>query len=477
MSAPAVPRRGITRTVVVLVVAAMLLMLSGIVGLSGARAADCTPRAITADEVTGFDVSATNGTDEISAWEKVRASLDLTLEGGHCAGDSITVTLPAELNISSFPNGQITDADGEVVATTSIEGQEVTITLTDYVESRVDVTATAWWEMQINATIEPGTTQDLVWTVDGETVRTPIQVDECPGCGNPRPRPAKWGLLRADGSILIHLETPLATRDNQIIEFTDTLTNGGQQIRCSRAPWGQAFTGRNQGGDLENGSNRAVRMTSCTDTEISGQITLDEGEQGRVYFYVDVDDVTAGPWRDRATFVSGDQTWTTTAEVVRRSQGGSGDGSTTTTTTDEPTTDEPTTDEPTTDEPTTDEPTTDEPTTDEPTTDEPTTDEPTTDEPTSDEPTTDEPTTDEPTTDEPTTEGAPVPSSTSGSPVPEDGAAPAPGGPGAEAPTPSVVQTDGAGSGSRSLLPFAAAGMLLAAAGALALRPQAARRH
>ena len=34
--------------------------------------------------------------------------------------------------------------------------------------------------MQINATIEPGTTQDLVWTVDGETVRIDVMAAETP---------------------------------------------------------------------------------------------------------------------------------------------------------------------------------------------------------------------------------------------------------------------------------------------------------
>ncbi|GAB3107803.1 hypothetical protein GCM10027055_03800 [Janibacter alkaliphilus] len=480
------PRRGAGRVVVALVVSALLLTMSGIVGLTSASAADCTARPITADELTDFSVEATDGSDTLSAWESVRASLMLDLEDGHCAGDSITVSMPEQLGISNFPDGQLTDEDGNVIATTSIEGQEVTITLTDYVETHVDVSVEAWWQLQINADLEPGTTEDLIWTVDGETVTTPVEVGPCPNCDAQHTDPNKWGTPRPDGTIVITMETPLATRDDQIFEFTDTLTNGGQQILCDRGARAYAFSERNQWGDPSNATGTAVDVTDCSATSVTGSITLDEGQQARINVWVSVDDQNAGPWTDSVTFVSGGQTWTETARVTRRSYGGGGNGSTTPTTdepttdeptSDEPTSDEPTSDEPTTDEPTTDEPTSDEPTTDEPTSDEPTTDEPTTDEPTSDEPTTDEPTTDEPTTDEPTTEGAPVPSSTSGSPVPEDGAAPAPGGPGAEAPTPSVVQTDGAGSGSRSLLPFAAAGMLLAAAGALALRPQAARRH
>lgn len=137
MSTIVTPRRGVSRLVLALVLAAALLVVGGIAMLAPAGAAACTPSPIGNDELSHYDVTATDGSTEISAWESVRASLRLDLADGHCGGDSTTVTLPDQLAEDLLAtSGDLADADGNVVATWTRSGSDITITLTDFVETR-----------------------------------------------------------------------------------------------------------------------------------------------------------------------------------------------------------------------------------------------------------------------------------------------------------------------------------------------------
>ena len=437
------------RTTLAATLAAVVALCAAMLGIAlPANAANCTPAPIASDEVSNFTVTASDGSGTIYPYQAVKASLDIELADGHCAGDSITITVPDEMYMTGFSDMDLTNEAGDVVARATLDGQNVTITLTDFVETHQGVTLTAWWTSTLSAEIEAGQTQDLVWVVDGKTVTTPITAGECPGCEQMTETAGKFGSHQGD-RLRVILETPTATRDGQEFRLVDTLTSVGQSIDCATAPAGDRFSTRTAWGDPADATELPVTVDACSDTVIDTRVTLNEGEQGRVGFWVTVTNADASPWTDRLTVTSEGEQWERSIEIQRRDQGGGGDG----TNTPEPTTPEPTTSEPSSPEPTTPEPTTPQPTetTPEPTEPEPssTSPEPSSTTPTETETVTPEPSTStetetttstETTTATSTTDTTRTETTTTGGTSSSAAAEPEQGG---SAETPGVVQTDG----------------------------------
>ena len=57
---------------------------------------NCTPRPISAEEIQ-TSLKTTDGSPEYTAYEAVEFAVNLTLAQNHCAGDSITISVPSEL--------------------------------------------------------------------------------------------------------------------------------------------------------------------------------------------------------------------------------------------------------------------------------------------------------------------------------------------------------------------------------------------
>lgn len=321
--------------------AALFALLALALGFSGVAAAapenpddmttttsSCTPRPISAAEISAEYIRAVDGSSEFSAYEGVEFGFGLALAEGHCAGDSITFTPPAELGDYGAPINLATE-NGEIIAHAVYEGGKVSITLTDAVEvaNHYAFEAYGWWRVDIDDTLVPGETRDLLWEIGGQTRRTEIHVGECPGCSQPGPGASKWGVVHPNDPSLVEvtLVTPTATTDAQEFILRDELTSQGQVFSCD------SNTVLSQAGTYKEASvwgrplythRTTVNTIECSSTVLKMGITLNKGEKARVEFYLHVDPTDPGPWTDSAAITSQEKSWEASATVRRAEAGG-----------------------------------------------------------------------------------------------------------------------------------------------------------
>ncbi len=286
----------------------------------------CTPKNISPEEIQENFVTS-DGSPEVTAYESVQFSVALTLKQGHCAGDSITISVPSELGTDAdFAPIPMTTPEGIVIGyATYNTDHTVSVKLTDAVEvpGRVNFHASAWWRVHMSSSLIPGETRELEWNVGGVVRRTTIQVGTCDGCSTIGAAPSKWGSV--DGSQQrVTIVLPTATQDAQTFVITDVLTSPGQKFNCDQlltgrmgvytkaGPWGQPQYER----FIEPG------ITSCTSDKATLSATLNAGEKARVELNINVSATDPGPWTDIASITSQDKSWEVSTRVVRRESGG-----------------------------------------------------------------------------------------------------------------------------------------------------------
>ena len=287
----------------------------------------CNPRNISPEEIQ-TDFKTQDGSGELTAYEAVEFSVNLTLEEGHCAGDQAVVSVPNEFGTDGDNNPvPMTTPSGVVIGIATYDGptHTVTVRLTDQVEvpGRRDFYASAWWRVHMSSSLVPGETRELQWSVNGVVRRTTIQVGVCDGCSTIGKDPSKWGSVDG-GKQSITVVLPTAERDGQEFIVTDVLTSSGQQFNCdqlvagrvgvyrSAGPWGQPMYDRFQD----------PTVVSCDSSKATIKVALNQGEKARLQLNVGVDPADPGPWTDTASIVSQDQSWEVTARIVRREAGG-----------------------------------------------------------------------------------------------------------------------------------------------------------
>ena len=286
----------------------------------------CTPQDISPGEVDTL-LQTQDGSVEFTAYEAVQFSVSLTLFEGHCAGDSITISVPEELGTDTdFTPIPMTTPSGVVIGyATYSDDHTVVIRLTDQVEvpGRKNIHAAAWWRVHMSSSLVPGETRELIWNLDGVIRRTPIKVGECTGCSTIGKDPSKWGSV--DGSAQhVTIVLPTATEDGQQFVVTDTLTSPGQKFICDdpltgrigvyseAGPWGQPQYTR----FLD------ANVVSCASDKAVLSVKLDKGEKARFQLNVSVSATDPGPWTDMASITSQDKSWEVSTKVVRRESGG-----------------------------------------------------------------------------------------------------------------------------------------------------------
>lgn len=290
------------------------------------KPASCNPSNISPEEIQENFVTS-DGSPEVTAYESVQFSVALTLKQGHCAGDSITISVPSELGTDAdFAPIPMTTPEGIVIGYATYSADHtVSVKLTDAVEvpGRVNFHASAWWRVHMSSSLIPGETRELEWNVGGVVRRTTIQVGTCDGCSTIGAAPSKWGSV--DGSQQrVTIVLPTATQDAQTFVITDVLTSPGQKFNCDQlltgrmgvytkaGPWGQPQYER----FIEPG------ITSCTSDKATLSATLNAGEKARVELNINVSATDPGPWTDTASITSQDKSWEVSTRVVRRESGG-----------------------------------------------------------------------------------------------------------------------------------------------------------
>lgn len=286
----------------------------------------CTPRNISPEEIQ-TDFKTSDGSVDITAYEAVEFAVNLTLAQNHCAGDSITISVPSELGTdTNFDPIPMATPEGVIIGYAAYSADHtVSVKLTDAVEvpGRVNFHASAWWRVHMSSSLIPGETRELEWNVGGVVRRTTIQVGTCDGCSTIGAAPSKWGSV--DGSQQrVTIVLPTATQDAQTFVITDVLTSPGQKFNCDQlltgrmgvytkaGPWGQPQYER----FIEPG------ITSCTSDKATLSATLNAGEKARVELNINVSATDPGPWTDTASITSQDKSWEVSTRVVRRESGG-----------------------------------------------------------------------------------------------------------------------------------------------------------
>lgn len=290
---------------------------------------NCTPRPISAEEIQ-TDLKTQDGSMEYTAYEAVQFSISLTLEEGHCSGDSVIIKVPSELGTDgSFDPIEMRAKDGTVVATARYSSDRtVEVTLTSAVEdtSKHHFQASAWWKVHMEDILVPGEIRNLEWHVGNIVRRTPITVGTCPGCSSLGAGPSKWGTASSlkPWDLTVTVVTPTAEYDNQTFVITDQATSSGQDFACpdptigqagvysSAGPWGQPIYTRFIDATIE----------SCSSEKVVFKIVLNKGEKARADILVNVSPEDRGPWTDEVEIVSQEKTWTVGAKVVRKESGG-----------------------------------------------------------------------------------------------------------------------------------------------------------
>lgn len=317
--------------------AALFALLALALGFSGVAAAapespdttaatsSCTARPITTDEISAEYIRTLDGRD-FAAYKAVEFGFGLTLAEGHCEGDSITFTPPAELGSNGSPVDLATD-NGVVIAHAVYRDGKVSVTLTNAVENtnHYAFEGYAFWRVSMKDTIVPGETRDLLWEIGGKVRRTPIQVAQCPGCSQPESWGSKWGYIPQDNpsKAIVTVATPVATADGQEFLIRDVLTSPGQEFACT-TPAGQAGVYSTAGvwGQPQYTRYVPVTVVECTSTVVTVKIQLNAGEKARFELSLSVNPGDPGPWTDSAVITSQDRSWDASATVRRPEAGG-----------------------------------------------------------------------------------------------------------------------------------------------------------
>ena len=290
------------------------------------KPASCNPSNISPEEIQENFVTS-DGSPEVTAYESVQFSVALTLKQGHCAGDSITISVPSELGTDAdFAPIPMTTPGGIVIGyATYNTDHTVSVKLTDAVEvpGRVNFHASAWWRVHMSSSLIPGETRELEWNVGGVVRRTTIQVGTCDGCSTVGAAPSKWGSV--DGSQQrVTIVLPTATQDAQTFVITDVLTSPGQKFVCDQLLAGRigVYTEASTWGQPQYIRFMEANVVSCASDKAVLNVKLDKGEKARFELNISVSSTDPGPWTDEATITSQDKSWEVATKVVRKESGG-----------------------------------------------------------------------------------------------------------------------------------------------------------
>ena len=290
------------------------------------KPASCNPSNISPEEIQENFVTS-DGSPEVTAYESVQFSVALTLKQGHCAGDSITISVPSELGTDAdFAPIPMTTPEGIVIGYATYSADHtVSIKLTDAVEvpGRVNFHASAWWRVHMSSSLIPGETRELKWDVGGTVRRTTIRVGTCDGCSVIGKNPSKWGSVDKERQH-VTIVLPTATQDSQQFVVTDTLTSPGQKFVCSSLLNGRVgvYFSAGNWGQPQYVRFEEPDIVSCTDDKATLNIQLNQGEKARVELNINVSATDPGPWTDSAAITSQDKSWGVSARIVRRESGG-----------------------------------------------------------------------------------------------------------------------------------------------------------
>ncbi|WP_241433109.1 Ig-like domain-containing protein, partial [Listeria cornellensis] len=169
--------------------------------------------------------------------ERIQVNYNWAIPDGTVkAGDTMIVKMPAELQLEAGIDFDIKDAQGNTVGTAKVNPttNEITVTFTDYAESRTNVHGDMRVWVQLNrAENTPGKTSTITFPTKNGNVQLGIDVRGNgvvgpPTTENPANVLSKWGKVDANDPTLINW-TVLINSDKLAIPnavYTDTIGAG-----------------------------------------------------------------------------------------------------------------------------------------------------------------------------------------------------------------------------------------------------------
>ncbi len=137
------------------------MTLAGSIGIGTATAA----------ELDGVVTDITVSPSVVDPGGRIRTDMSFCIPDWSASGDSFAVNLPAEL--TQLPEGiTLRDPAGAVVANASIAGTPAvaTFTFTTYVDERIDVCGSAFFESDLSSTVAPNAEIQLRFVISGGAI-------------------------------------------------------------------------------------------------------------------------------------------------------------------------------------------------------------------------------------------------------------------------------------------------------------------
>lgn len=293
-----------------------------------ARAGECVAAPVT-DAVLNVSVSP----GQVYVGQPVTVTFFGSLPDGHCAGDTITIATPGQLDQPAGTSYALRAPDGSLVATMTTGPGQVVITFTDYVQTHQDVRFTGWLTSTLVSTPTPGEPMTLEWSVNGTTITAPLTGLVCTvNCTALPTTASKWATDTRDGHVISGLvSAPLPADADGRVLFTDTL-GAGQELVCSDITAGY-FTSRGADGSYGTPTPLPVTVDACDATTLSATVTgAPVGAVVALFVTARITDPTLASYADAGTVTVMGATTPVQAQTRVYAGGGDGSGSLPTTT-------------------------------------------------------------------------------------------------------------------------------------------------
>jgi hypothetical protein len=189
---------------------------------SAAQAADYTyPAAI---DPSSIKITTAEGTDGVWLNDTVRMDASWSIPDGARSGETFGMVMPEELAFASEQNFTLTDTNdpAQAIAVCTVSDgtrQELTCTLTDYVEGKTGVSGRLWTSLTARKTTS---SDSVTFSINGEDIPIPFKpiIDDYVAPTTYE----KWAIQNSDDSIGWGVDVPgTKVAGKESITFVDTL--------------------------------------------------------------------------------------------------------------------------------------------------------------------------------------------------------------------------------------------------------------
>lgn len=310
----------------ILLVLGLPLIFTGVLSGAGTATAAVIPSAITSIATT---------TTKVSQWDTVNFTCTWAVPDNSHAGDTFEMQLPAQLKWWGAANFNLTNPNGDVVATAVADATGlVTFTLSDFVTTHpLNVNGSCAFSTQyVAAQTAPGQ-ETLTFPVGATVISVPI-TDNGPcltNCTTVPPTEAVKYMWWTDGTqkkLQSQIIAPITTREINSVTITDT-PEAGLTLDCSTKYVMVGKTIAADGSIAEPNENALFPPSTfdCTATGLTvSWDNLPAGENVQMYVQATPTGTTQDTYKNTGLVTMNGQDYPVGTQQDRTTASGSGDG-------------------------------------------------------------------------------------------------------------------------------------------------------